>query len=141
MDRRRFVGSIAGGLLACPLTIRAAKAATAAIPLVFVIGGDPVTFGIVASLNRPGGNVTGLTLLGSKVVAKRLGLLLELIPTATVIGVLANPNNPISESQLKELRAAARASGRKLLVLKASAESDFAVAFATIDQQNIDVVE
>ncbi len=121
-------------------TIRAAKAATSAIPIVFVIGGDPVTFGIVASLNRPGGNITGLTLLGSEVVAKRLGLLLELMPTATVIGVLANPSNPISEPQLKELQAAVRALDRKLLVLKASTESDFAIAFATIDQQNVDAL-
>jgi putative ABC transport system substrate-binding protein len=86
-------------------TIRAAKAATSSIPIVFVIGGDPVTFGIVASFNRPGGNITGMTLSGSETVAKRLGLMLELVPTAAVIAVLANPKNPISESQLTELRA------------------------------------
>src|SRR6516165_3812774 len=68
-------------------TIRAAKAATSSIPIVFVIGSDPVTIGIVASLNRPGGNITGMTLSGSETVAKRLGLMLELVPAATVIAV------------------------------------------------------
>jgi putative tryptophan/tyrosine transport system substrate-binding protein len=121
-------------------TIRAAKAATSTIPIVFVIGGDPVTFGIVASLNRPGGNITGITLVASEIAAKRLGLLLELVPTATVIGVLANPNNPISEPQLTDLQAAARTLGRQLLVLKASTESDFAAAFAAIDQQHVDAL-
>jgi len=89
-------------------TIRAAKAATSSIPIVFVIGGDPVTFGIVASLNRPGGNITGMTLAGSETVAKRLGVMLELVPAAVSIAVLANPKNPISEAQLTELRRAAR---------------------------------
>ena len=121
-------------------TIRAAKAATSTIPIVFVIGGDPVMFGIVASLNRPGGNITGITLLGSEVVAKRLGLLLELLPRAAVIGVLANPNNPISEPQLKELQAAAPAFGRQILVLKASTENDFAAAFSAMHQQNVDAL-
>jgi putative ABC transport system substrate-binding protein len=121
-------------------TIRAAKAATSTVPIVFVIGGDPVMFGIVASLNRPGSNITGITLLGGEVVAKRLGLLLEVIPTAAVIGALANPNNPISEPQLKELQSAAPASGRKIIVLKASTETDFPAAFAAMHQQNVDAL-
>jgi len=121
-------------------TIRAAKAATSTIPIVFVIGGDPVMFGIVATLSRPGGNITGITLLDSEVTAKRLGLLLELVPTATVIGGLTNPNNPISEPQVKELQAAARTHGRQLLVLEASTESDFAAAFAAIDRQHVDAL-
>jgi putative ABC transport system substrate-binding protein len=75
-------------------TIRAAKAATSNIPIVFVIGGDPVTFGIVASPNRPGGNITGMTLSGSETVAKRLGLMLELVPAAAVIAVLAKSKEP-----------------------------------------------
>src|SRR5262245_58569609 len=106
--------------------------------LVFVIGGDPVTFGIVASLNRPGGNITGMTLSASETVAKRLGLMLELVPAAAVIAVLANPKNPISESQLTELRAAARKLDRQLLVLNASTESDFAAVSTDIDQHNVE---
>ena len=121
-------------------TIRAAKAATAAIPIVFVIGSDPVMFGLVASLNRPGGNVTGVTLIGIETVAKRLGLLLELVPAAAVVGVLANPKNPITEPQLTELQAAARTLGRQIRVLNASTESDFGPAFAAIEQQHIDVL-
>jgi putative tryptophan/tyrosine transport system substrate-binding protein len=103
-------------------TIRAAKAATSIIPIVFVIGGDPVTFGLVDSLNRPGGNITGITLIASETVAKRLEVLLELVPTAAIIGVLANLNNPITKPQLKELQAAVRALGREIHVLNASTE-------------------
>jgi putative ABC transport system substrate-binding protein len=121
-------------------TIRAAKAATATIPIVFVIGSDPVMFGLVASLNRPGGNITGVTLVAAETVAKRLGLLLELAPTAAVIGVLANLNNPITEPQLTELQTAARALGRQMRVLNASAESDFEPAFAAVDQQRIEAL-
>jgi putative tryptophan/tyrosine transport system substrate-binding protein len=121
-------------------TIRAAKAATTTIPIVFVIGSDPVMFGLVASLNRPGGNVTGVTLIGIETVAKRLGLLLELVPAAAVVGVLANPKNPITEPQLTELQAAARTLGRQIRVLNASTESDFGPAFAAVDQQRIDAL-
>ncbi len=121
-------------------TIRAAKAATSTIPIVFVIGGDPVTFGLVASLNRPGGNITGVTLIAAETVAKRLGLLLELVPTASVIGVLANLANPITKPQLTELEEAARTLGRQIQILNASNESDFATAFAAVDQQRIDAL-
>jgi putative ABC transport system substrate-binding protein len=121
-------------------TIRAAKAATSTIPIVFVIGGDPVTFGIVASLNRPGGNITGMTLAGSETVAKRLGVLLEMVPAAAVIAVLANPRNPISEPQLTELRVAARKLDRQLLVLNASIESDFAAVSTAIEQHKVDAL-
>jgi putative ABC transport system substrate-binding protein len=121
-------------------TIRAAKAATSTIPIVFVIGGDPVMFGIVASLSRPGGNITGMTLFGIELATKRLGILLELVPAATIIGVLANPNNPITEPQLTDLQAAAHTLGRQLLVLKASADSDFAAVSKAISQQQVDAL-
>jgi ABC-type uncharacterized transport system substrate-binding protein len=118
-------------------TIRAAKAATSTIPIVCVIGGDPVMLGLVDSLNRPGGNVTGITLIPIQTVAKRLALLLELVPAAAVIGVLANLENPISKPQVMELQAAARALGRQIHVLSASTESDFEAAFAAVDQRHI----
>ena len=121
-------------------TIRAAKAATSAIPIVFVIGGDPVTFGFVASLNRPGGNITGVTLIATETVAKRLSLLLELVPRAAVIGVLANLANPITKPQLTELETAAGALGRRIHILNASTENDFETAFSLVDQQHIDAL-
>ena len=121
-------------------TIRAAKAATSSIPIVFVIGGDPVTFGIVASLNRPGGNITGMTLAGSETVAKRLGVMLELVPAAADIAVLANPKNPISEAQLTELRQVARKLDRHLVVLNASTDSDFAAVSTAIEGGKVDAL-
>src|SRR5262249_5556745 len=122
-------------------TIRAAKAATSTIPIVFVVGGDPVMFGIVASLNRPGGNITGVTVLGTaELAAKRLEVLLEVVPAAAAIAVLANPNNPISKPQLIELETAVRSLGRKIYILNASKESDFETAFAAIVQQHLDAL-
>jgi ABC-type uncharacterized transport system substrate-binding protein len=121
-------------------TIRAAKVATSTIPIVFVIGGDPVRFGFVASLGHPGGNVTGITLFGIELAAKRLGLLLELVPAANKIGVLANPNNPISEPQLTDLQAAARSLGKELVVFRAGSESDFAAVSTALDQEHVDAI-
>jgi len=121
-------------------TIRAAKAATSTIPIVFVIGGDPVRFGFVASLSHPGGNITGITLFGIELAAKRLGLLLELIPAANMIGVLANPNNPVSEPQLTDLQAAARSLGRELVVFRASSESDLTSVSTALDQKRVDAL-
>ena len=114
----------------------AAKAATATIPIVFQIGADPVEFGLIASLNRPGGNLTGVTSLTAEVAAKRLELLHELVPTANIIGLLVNPTNPPgAEIASRDAKAAARALGLKLHVLHASAESDFDIVFATLLQQ------
>jgi putative ABC transport system substrate-binding protein len=113
----------------------AAKAATTTIPIVFMIGGDPVQFGLVASLNRPGGNITGVSFLNRVIVAKQLEMLHETAPKAAVIGFLVNATNPYIESDTTNAEAAAGALGRKLLVLKASTESEVGTAFATLVQR------
>jgi len=111
----------------------AAKAATQSIPIVFTTGADPVEIGLVASLNRPGGNLTGMANLTTAVAAKRLALLHELMPAATLIAYLVNPTNPVfAEPETKELQAAARTLGVRLLILNASDPSEFEAAFATL---------
>jgi putative ABC transport system substrate-binding protein len=112
----------------------AAKAATTTIPIVFSIGNDPVQMGLITSLNRPGGNITGVTSLGGELGPKRLELLHDVVPTVTTIALLINPNNPAAETQSTELRPAARTLGLQLHVLRASAESDFDAAFASLVQ-------
>jgi len=113
----------------------AAKAATATIPIVFGVAVDPVEVGLVASLNRPGGNLTGVTNLNAEVGPKRLELLHELLPAATIIAVLVDPTNPtLAEAFLPDLQAAARALGVRLHVLQASKEGDFDTVFATLIQ-------
>ena len=113
----------------------AAKAATSTIPIIFVMGSDPVEFGLVASLNRPGGNATGVSLLAYLLDAKRIEVLRELISKASIVGLLVNPTSPQADGQLKELQAAANATGAKVIALNASAESDFQPAFASLVQQ------
>src|SRR5262249_3059428 len=111
----------------------AAKAATATIPIVFTTSDDPVKLGLVANLNRPGGNVTGATSLLVMVLSKRLELLHELIPTASVIAALVNPANAtLAEDNSKELQAAASTLGLKLHILNASSERDFDGIFAKL---------
>jgi ABC-type uncharacterized transport system substrate-binding protein len=129
---RRQVAVIAatGGLAA----VLAAKAATAVVPIVFTTGSDPVKTGLVASLNRPGGNVTGVNLFIAQMEGKRLGLLRELVPTAALIGILLNPTNPNTERQLNDVQEAARAIGQQIHIVRASSEREFAPAFATLAQ-------
>jgi putative ABC transport system substrate-binding protein len=116
----------------------AAKAATQTIPIVFSSGSDPVEVGLVASLGRPGGNLTGVSLLITAVVAKRLELLHELAPAATSIALLANPANPVlAADETRELQAAARVLGVNLLVLHASSPSEIDAAFATLVEQRV----
>jgi putative ABC transport system substrate-binding protein len=117
-----------------PATL-AAKAATQSIPIVFVTGVDPVKSGLVANLNRPGGNVTGFTNLGTELAAKRLEVFHELVPTATVIGFLVNPTTPFTADEVRETQAAASTLGVRLLVATATQPDDFDAAFATLKQQ------
>ena len=115
--------------------VLAAKAATTTIPIVFSIGADPVVLGLVASLNRPGGNITGVYQFTSGLEAKRLGLLHEMIPKATPIAVLVNPNFADAESQLRDVQEAAARLEVQLVIVRANAESDFDAAFSTLVRQ------
>jgi putative ABC transport system substrate-binding protein len=127
---RRQVAVI-GALSGTPAAL-AAKAATTTIPIVFGNGGDPLTSGLVASLSRPVGNITGVTFYTVQLAGKRLELLRELVPTATVIGFLVNPNNPAEEPEAKDADAAARALGVRLQVLNTTSERDIDAAFTTL---------
>jgi len=127
---RRQVIVIAANTQAAPV----AKAATTTIPIVFLTGADPVAAGFVASLNRPGGNLTGVSTLSVETEPKRLELMHELVPTATVMVLIINPTNPNAEAQSRDMQAAARTLGLQLHVLHASIERDFDTAFATLVQ-------
>jgi putative tryptophan/tyrosine transport system substrate-binding protein len=117
-----------------------AKAATTTIPIVFSIAGDPVQLGLVPSLNRPGGNITGVANLNVELGSKRLGLLHELVPTATVFALLVNPNNPYTASSITDLEAAAAAIGRSIKVLTASTDGEIDAAFASLIQNRADAL-
>jgi ABC-type uncharacterized transport system substrate-binding protein len=127
--RRQVAMILAVGSVPLPL---AAKAATSTIPIVFIVGGDPVKFGLVVSLNRPGGNLTGVSVLSGPLTAKRLEVLRELVPQAGVIACLVNPNNPEADSQLTDIRAAAGTFGQEVLILNASTDHELHTAFATL---------
>ena len=114
----------------------AAKAATSTIPIVFSMGADPVPLGLVASLSRPGGNITGVYVLNTAVMGKRLELLHELVPAARVIGYLADPKSAVTAPETRELREAARALGVELRVLNAANESQIDAAFATLGKEH-----
>jgi putative ABC transport system substrate-binding protein len=115
----------------------AAKDATSTIPIVFMIGADLVQFGLVASLNRPGGNVTGVSFLSNLLVAKQMGLLQEFVPAASELGLLVNPNNPNAESDTRNAKAAADSLGRNLHVVYASSEGDLGAAFEALTKRRV----
>jgi ABC-type uncharacterized transport system substrate-binding protein len=130
---RRQVTVIAGNTIA----MLAAKAATTTVPIVFAGGGDPVGQGLVAGLNRPGGNVTGAYFFAGVLGAKRLELLRQLVPSATVIGMLVGPSNNETEAERHDVQAAAQAIGQQLLVLDANSEREIESAFATLLQRAV----
>ena len=135
--RRQVKVIVATGGNAAPLF---AKAATATIPIVFTVAADPVKEGLVASLNRPGGNLTGMSLFTTVLEAKRLGLLREVVPAVATVAVLLNPTSLLAETQLKDLREAARLIGLQLDVLNASTEDDLDTAFKIIVQKRAGAV-
>ena len=136
LGRQAAVISVTGSTAAAQV----AAAATRTIPIVFVIGADPVKFGLVASLNRPGGNVTGVSFLVNLLVAKQLGLLHELIPGARNFGFLVNPNNPNAEADTNNARLAADALDRKIVVVKARTREDIDHAFTLLTQERADAL-
>jgi putative tryptophan/tyrosine transport system substrate-binding protein len=118
----------------------AAKNATSSIPIVFLAGGDPVAIGLVASLARPGGNLTGMTLLAAELFGKRIELISDLIPEARVVAQLVNPNNADAEHMIKEVQEAAHAKRLQLRILKAGTESEIDAAFASLVQLQADAL-
>jgi putative tryptophan/tyrosine transport system substrate-binding protein len=128
---RRPVNVMVGNAIA----VAVAQAATTTIPIVFASGSDPVKGGFVTSLNRPGGNITGVHFFGAVLGAKRLELLRLLLPKATTIGVLTEPNNPITEEERRDVLAAAQAIGQQLVLLEARSSRDIEAAFATFVQR------
>jgi putative ABC transport system substrate-binding protein len=142
------VPAVIAELLGRPVTVMvgnvaptlAAKAATATVPIVFITGGDPVRDGFVKSMNRPGGNITGVAFLTAEVGAKRLELLRQLVPTSTMIAVLVNPKSPNTEADLKAVQSAARGVGQQLIVLDVSGDGDIEQAFVTLAQRGAGAV-
>ena len=132
--KRQVAGIVTAGAEQSAL---AAKAATNKIPIVFVVNGDPVSIGLVDSINRPGGNVTGMSLMSSALEAKRLEVLRELVPKGTKIAILVNPDYPDTDSQIGSVETAASDIGQKVSVLNARTESDISMAFVTIVQQQV----
>lgn len=120
-----------------PVPARAAKAATTTIPIVFAYGGDPLNDGLVASFNRPEGNVTGATFIGTALTSKRMELLREIIPQIADVALLVNPNGTLAEAQVREAKAAAQKLGLTLSIVNASSESEIDGAFATMRQLKV----
>jgi putative tryptophan/tyrosine transport system substrate-binding protein len=134
---RRQVAVIAAG---GPSATFAAKAATTTIPTVFLVGDDPVRLGLVTSLSRPGGNMTGFNLFNSELAAKRLELLRELVPRAARVAMLSNPADANTETQLMEVGAAARAMGLQIQVFNANSSTEIDAAFETMGRERYDAV-
>jgi putative tryptophan/tyrosine transport system substrate-binding protein len=128
---------VTGGATAAAL---AAKESTATIPVVFAVGADPVKSGLVASMNRPGGNVTGVSFLANILVAKQLQLLQELVPTATVIGALINPGNPVAASDTSEMEKAAQSLGQQIHIVHAGTEQEFDAVFDVLAVHKVDAL-
>jgi ABC-type uncharacterized transport system substrate-binding protein len=120
-----------------PGGVRAARAASATVPIVFVMGEDPIKEGLIASLSRPGGNVTGFTNFANQLAGKQLGLLREIVPNPSAFAILVNPNNPNAEPDTTDAKAAADALGRELRVFGASTERDLETAFDTMAQLRV----
>ncbi len=131
------VGVIAAAYL---VAARAAKAATQTVPVVFVTGSDPVAAGLVSSLNRPTGNLTGVAFMFTRLGPKNLEILHELVPNAVVVGVLVNPNNPNAEPQLRDLQASARVLGLQIVVLSAGSDREIDTVFTTLKQRQIEAM-
>lgn len=136
VDRR--VGVIA--TITGDITAVVAKAATTTIPIVFVVGGDPVQRGLVASLNRPGGNLTGVSFLVAATIAKRLEILSQLMPAAGTVGVLVNPDNPNADFSVRDGEESARLLHKNLVVVRAATDSDLDIPFRSFAQNKIDSV-
>jgi putative ABC transport system substrate-binding protein len=141
MNRRDLMLLFGGLAVTWPLTATggtqsalAAKSATSTIPIVFTVGGDPVADGLVASLARPGGNLTGVSIQVIELMPKRLELLSELVPQAGVIALLVNPDSPSADEQIRNMQEAARAKGVQLSIVKARADGEFESAFASLVQ-------
>ena len=134
---RRNVAVIFG---AGPPAAHAASSATKTIPIVFVSGEDPVKSGLVASLNHPGGNVTGAAMFTGQLGAKQLGLLRELVPNAALVAILVNPNNPLTEGVITDVRAAAAVTGHRIQIVNASDEGEIEKAFATLKELHADAL-
>jgi putative ABC transport system substrate-binding protein len=128
-------------IVANQISTPAAKAATTTIPIVFVIGGDPVNLGFVTSLSRPDGNLTGLTFLTETLEAKRLEVMRELVPRAAIMGALVNPNNPNSGNTIKDLQDGARTIGVQLHIAIVGNEQDFEPAFAALAQKQVSALD
>src|SRR3984893_7700275 len=131
------VGVIAAAYL---VAAQAAKAATQTVPVVFVTGSDPVAAGLVSSLSRPTGNLTGVAFMFTRLGSKNLEILHELVPNAVVIGVLVNPNNPNAEPQLRDLQASARVLGLQIVALSAGSDREIDAVFTTLKERQIEAM-